>query len=141
MANYYGKSRTNYFTVTDVEKFADIMKHLSGEGEVAFYEHKTDKGKYMFYCECNLIGYTADPDEDDSCDEAHDKMIEELQKILPDGEAIILTEAGSEKIKFISCTATIITNSKIKYVSLDGIALATAREMLQNPDYTTVMDN
>jgi len=140
MANYYGKCRTNYFAVTDAEKFADIMKHLSGESEVAFYEHDTDKGKYMFYCECNLTGYIANPDDDYSCDEAMDKMTNELQKILPDGEAIILTEAGSEKMRYILCTSTIITNSEIKHINLANIALATAQEMLKNPNYTTEMD-
>lgn len=140
MANYYGKCRTNYFSVTDTEKFADIMKHLSGESEVAFHEHDTDKGKYMFYCECSLTGYIADPNDDDSYDEAMDRMIEELQKILPDGEAIILTEAGSEKARYILCVATIITNSEVRYVNLASSALATAQEMLKNPNYTTQMD-
>ena len=141
MANYYSKCRTNYFAVTDAEKFTDIMKHLSGEGEVAFYEHDTDKGKYMFYCERNLIGYIADPDVDYCSDEATGIMIEELQKILPDGEAIILTEAGSEKMCYILCLATIITKSEIKHVNLASIALATAREMLKDPDFTTEMDH
>ena len=139
MANYYGKCRTNYFAVTDVEKFADIMRHLSGEGEIAFNEHELDKGKYMFYCKCNLTGYIADP-ADDSCDETHGKMIEELQKILPDGEAIILTEVGYETIRYIVGVTTIITNSEVRYANLADIALATAREMLKNPGFTTELD-
>jgi hypothetical protein len=140
MANYYSKCRTNYFAVTDVEKFADIIKHLSGEDEVVFCEHETDKDKYMFYCESNLTGYISDPDDDDSIDEAFDKMVEELQKILPDGEVIILTEAGSEKMRYILCSATIITNSEVKYVNLADIALNMARELLGNPNFTTEME-
>lgn len=139
MANYYGLCRTNYFTVTDSEKFTDIMKHLSGESEVKFYEHDTDKGKYMFYCECNLTGYIDDPDDDDSDNDALGRMIDELQKILPDGEAIILIEAGNEKMRYIHCISTIITNSKVKYVNLADISLAKARKMLGNPNFTTEM--
>ena len=140
MANYYSKSRTNYFTVTDIEKFADIIKHLSGDGEIDFSEHYTDKGKFMFYCDGVLNGYMTDPDDDDSIDEATGMMVEELQKILPDGEAIILTEVGSEKMRYILCRATIITNKEVRYVNLNDEAVATAREMLGNPNYTTEMD-
>ena len=140
MANYYSKCRTNYFAVTDKEKFADIIKHLSGDGEIAFYEHYQDKGKFMFYCDGILNGYMTYPDDDDSIDEATGKMIEEFQQILPDGEAIILTEAGSEKMNLISCVATIITNADVKYVNLANVAVSIAREMLKNPDFTTEMD-
>ena len=137
MANYNSKCRANYFTVTDVDEFIDIINHLSGEDEIAYFEHDTDKGKYMFYCEYNLTGYISDPDCDDCTDEARDIMVEKLQKILPDGEAIILTEAGSEKMCYISCVATIITNKDVKYVNLSDVAIEKAREMLGNPDFTT----
>jgi hypothetical protein len=140
MANYNSKCRTNYFAVTDFEKFKDIVNHLSGEDEVVFYEHETDKGKYMFYCECNLIGYIENPDDDDSDDDATGRMIEELQKILPDGEVIILTVSGNEKMRYIHCAATIISNAAVKYVSLSDVALATARDILGNPGFTTEMD-
>jgi hypothetical protein len=140
MANYYSKCRSNYFAVTDLAKFKDIMSHLVGEGEIAFYEHGTDKGKYMFYCDCNLVGYIDDPDDDDGYDDASYRMIEAFQKILPDDEAIILIESGSEKMRYIHCMATIITNSEVKYVNLSDVALAKAREMLGNPNFTTEMD-
>ena len=140
MANYVSKCRTNYFAVMDVEKFTDIMKHLSGDGEIDFYEHASDKGKYMFYCDGVLNGYMNDPDDDDSIDDATGQMIKELQAILPDGEAIILTEAGSEKMNYISCVATIITNNTTGYVNLYDVALEKARTILGNPEYNTQLD-
>ena len=35
MANYYCKTRTNYFSVTDLEKFKQIMASCVGEEERA----------------------------------------------------------------------------------------------------------
>ena len=140
MANYYSKCRTNYFSVTDEEKFADIIKHLSGDGEIDFYEHDSDEGKFMFYCDGVLNGYMNTPSDDDGIDEARGRMITELQKILPDGEAIILTEAGSEKMNYISCVATIITNTNAQTLNLSDAAIAKAREMLADSDFTTEMD-
>jgi len=140
MANYESKCRTNYFAITDKEKFANIIKNLSGDGEIAFYEHDTDKGKYMFYCDGVLNGYKITPDENDGSNKAVAKMIAELQQILPDGEAIILIESGSEKVNLISCVATIITNTDVQYINLSEAAIAKASEMLGNPDYTTEME-
>lgn len=140
MANYYGMCRTNYFPVTDVDKFKDIMSKLSGEGEIEFYEHDEDKGKFMFYCDCNLTGYITDPDDDDAYDDALDKMFEELQGILPDGEAIILTEVGNEKMRYLLGIATIITNKEVCSVNLADAAIYKAREVLGNSEYCTQMD-
>ena len=138
MANYCSKCRTNYFSITEKEKFVEIINNLSGDGEIAFYEHDTDKGKFMFYCDGILDGYMIDPDDDDSS--STEQMITELQRILPDGEAIILTESGSEKMKFISCVATIITNTDVQYINLTEAAIEKASEMLGNPNYTTETD-
>jgi hypothetical protein len=68
------------------------------------------------------------------------KIISELQGILPDGEVIIVTEIGNEKMRYLIWIASVITNNKVEHVNLSDLALDKAREMLSNPDYYTQMD-
>ena len=140
MANYYGMTRTNYFAVTDADRFKEIVSKLHGEGEIGYYEHEYDKGKFMFYCDCNLDGYIEDEDDEDSWDKAYDSMVKQLQTILPEGEAIILTEVGNEKMRYLTAHSLIITANSTASVDLGEMALAEAARVLGNPDYTTQMD-
>ena len=133
MAQYQGIYRTNYFAVTDVEKFEAILNSLSSEGVIEHYEHDTEKGKYMFFCDYNLIGY----EDDDSDEGPFDAMLVKLQTIIPDNEALILTEIGNEKMRYFHAVATIITSQEIQQVNLADCALDKAKEMLGNLDYTT----
>ena len=139
MANYNGKCRTNYFSVADTSKLKDIINGLSGEGEIGFLEHDTEKGKFAFFCDLNLTGFVDDEDED-GFEKAFDLMVEKFQEILPDDEAIILTEIGNEKMCYLVGVATIITNKVVAVVNLEDYAMAKAREMLNNPNYMTQMD-
>jgi hypothetical protein len=140
MANYYSMCRTNYFSVTDRARFEEIMSNLSGEGDIAFHEHDTKNGKFMFYCDGNLTGYIVNPDDEDEYDRAYDNMLEALQEIIPTGEAMILTEIGNEKMRYLLGVAYIITNKKIESVCLHDIAIEKARKMLHNPNFETAMD-
>ena len=140
MANYYGMTRTNYFAVTDADRFKEIVGKLDGEGEIGYYEHEDDKGKFMFYCECNLNGYIEDEDDEDSWDNAWDNMVRQLQTILPKGEAIIITDVGNEKMRYLTARSLIITANSTTCVDLGEVALAEAARALGNPGYTTQMD-
>lgn len=71
-----------------------------------------------------------------------DNMIDfyrELQKILPDDEAMILMESGNEKLRYVTGFVTVVTNKDIKFTNMVDIALETARAML-GTDFTTQMD-
>ena len=73
---------------------------------------------------------------DDDC------MIEfyqELQKILPDDEAMILMESGNEKLHYVTGFITVVTSKDIKFANMTDIALETARAML-GTDFTTQLD-
>ena len=139
MANYYGMTRTNYFAVTDADRFKEIVGKLYGEGKIGYYEHSSEKGKFMFYCECNLMGYLEGEDDDDH-DSYWDNMVQNLQNILPEGEAIILTEIGNEKMRYLTAHSLIITANSTASVDLGMMALAEAAKVLGNPDYTTQID-
>ncbi len=77
----------------------------------------------------------------DTCydNEDFDVFLEEMQKILPDGEAMIYTEVGHENLRYVSGYATIVTNKEIRCLDLTSYALETAKEML-GTDFKTQMD-
>lgn len=68
-----------------------------------------------------------------------DTFYKELQQILPDGEAMILQEAGHEKLNYVAGVATIITNKEIRFLDLSELAVKTAGKML-GTDFQTQMD-
>lgn len=155
MANYYSMCRTNYFSVTNEARFREIINKCSGEDECVLIQCEEDKSKFGFYCECNLTGLfestnesACEACEDKACydcgyvdyDGAFDNLLKELQKILPVGEAIIITEVGNEKMRYLSGFCTIITKDKISWLDLRDLALKKARRMLRNPSFTTQME-
>lgn len=67
------------------------------------------------------------------------EFYQELQKILPDQEAMILMEAGNEKLRYVVGLATIVTNKEIRFVNMEDVALKTVKSMI-GEDFTTQMD-
>lgn len=136
MANYNAWIRTNYFTVTDVEKYEAVIAACTAEDTIEVIEEKQPDGsiKYGFLCS-GCINGLPDGDENDT-----DLFYAALQELLPKGEAIIVTEIGFEKMCYLIGKCTVITQNDIQYASIDNIALDIARTMLGNPGYTTQMD-
>jgi len=103
MADYYGKTRTNYFSVTDEEKFKQIMGSCRGADDIEIIDNQQQDGslKYGFYCEGSIYGLP-ERDEDagntdeeyDDVDYNYDAFCEALQQILPDDDAVLITEVG-----------------------------------------------
>jgi len=153
MANYEAKTRTNNFSVTDVDKFYQLMEMCVGNEcpvEV-FMEKSTDDDSTMFgfYCNGSILGLPAttedtEPEDLDyeSCDDEydHDLFCKFLQQLVTEDTAIIITEIGSEKFCYFVGVCTIITKSEIRVVDVQAVALIEARKMLGNPEYTTNMD-
>ena len=148
MANYYCKTRTNYFSVTDVEKFKEIINSCGGSDTVEIMEDDQSDGsvKYGFYCEGSIDGLPERENDDGSSEDSDDvdynfdAFCEALQKILPDGDAIIITEVGSEKMRYLTAYSIIITSSEVKSIDLGREAAKLAAGMLQNPEFTTKME-
>ena len=144
MANYYCKTRTNYFSVTDLEKFKQIIESCGATDAIKIFDGKQEDGsiKYGFYCEGNIHGLP-DRDDDDNiedCDYNYDVFCEALQKILPDDDVIIITETGSLKMCYLTGYCFVITRNEYKCINLTDEAVKLARTLLKNPAFTTEMD-
>lgn len=145
MADYYGKVRTNYFTVTDEDKFRQVMGRCVGtDSEVIVFEGRNDAtGAMMFGFGClSPIAGLRSGSEDAELDEDYeiDDLYNALQPLIPEGEAILITEIGSMKLRGFTADCTIITRTEIRVVSLQDKAVEETKAMLGNPEYTTIMN-
>ena len=143
MSNYYGKVRTNYFSVTDENALRDIISRVRGsEDTVELHMEQASNGekKFMFLCESDILGF---PETDENgevyedCDYSFDDFTAALQKILPENEAIIITEVGSEKMRYLSGYVTVITRNEIRHENLHNIGIRIARRLLNNENWVT----
>lgn len=127
MASYLCAIRTNYFRVTEEEKFKNLIdEFLSGSCEV-FTRTDVNSNK--------LVGFGSD--ENNNWPEDETGFVSGLQECLAEDDSIIVLEVGHEKLRYLVGTATIITRSSIETIDLTSLAISKAAEMLGNPDYTT----
>ena len=143
MSNFYGKTRTNYFCVTDENALRDIISRACGsEDTVHLHVEQTISGekKFMFLCGSEILGF---PETDESgevyedCDYSFDEFTAALQKILPENEAIIITEVGNEKMRYLLGCVTVVTRNEIKYENLRSLGINIARELLKDESWDT----
>ena len=135
MANYCGCTRTNYFRVTDEEKFNKIMNNCYGyEGNIhiCFETDEKNVKRFMFYCESSIEGF-----ENEDGDADFDGFCNALQSVLPENEAIIITEIGREKMRYLTGYVIVITRDEIRCKNLNGIGKELARDMLKNKNWDT----
>lgn len=143
MANYNGVSRTNYFQVTDEERYAHLFKGITGsEDEVLSFDKETPDGTVLhgFGAYGGLLWSPAKADgeedwEDYDDTDSFDTFLTELQKILPDGEAFVLMETGHEKLRYLTGYFTVATNKDVRYGDLTTLAREQARTMLNDKDW------
>lgn len=141
MANYTCAQRTNYFKVTDEQKYSELMSKVRGnEDSIHLLNHETGDGTILhaFACDSSMSYY---PDNEDGT-EAEDpveweEFCEELSKLLPEGEAVILLEVGKEKLRYLSGYAEIITKNGTEFVDLTMAAFEKARKLLGNDSWST----
>ena len=135
MANYKSVGRTNYFRVTDEKRWEELFKYICTNDGKCDYSKKADDGTILhcFACEGGL-----DYIEPDSYDSELDYFIEELQKILPDDEAMIYTEGGHKKHRYVTGLSLVVTSTTIDWLLLPDLALGVARNHL-GKDFNTEM--
>lgn len=137
MANYYGDSRTNYFRVTDEERYNELFSHLTAYGDdVNDFTKEQDGILYHGFGAFNSIDYLTDDGEGYN----FDLFLSELQKILPEDEAFIYMESGAEKLCYITGFSIVVTRNEIKNVNIISDALSLAKQMLNNEDFDTQME-
>lgn len=138
MANYNCTIRTNYFRVKDADKFKAFMSDVySADGEIKVFEDTDKDGvtRYGFGC-CGGISGVCTMDEDCE-DAAYDLFIEGLQQCVADDDAIIILEAGNEKLRYLVGSADVITSERYTYMRIEDFAISEAAKMLNNPKFTT----
>ena len=79
-------------------------------------------------------------DELDDDEPSFDLFIEELSEILHPDDAIIITEIGYEKLRYLIAWSVVITRNDSFYIDLRSASLQKARDMLQNPGWNTAME-
>lgn len=117
MANYYGKGRTNYVSVTDRAAFEDAAGKLNctvidnSDGKVGLMDANDDGGGFFFQ--------HYDEVADDYVDYDPAELIAPL---LLEGEVIVFEEVGFEKYRYLSGWAFAFDRSgEVVRVSLDDI--------------------
>lgn len=145
MANYVCTVRTNYFHVKDAETFRAVMEKVQGsEDNIKLWEEKDPDGNpvFGFGCDGGIAGIPeVDEDgEEEITDNSYDNFLFELQNAVAENDAIIITEVGHEKQRYVVGTAVIITQQEIACISITDLALQKAREMLNNPLFKSRMD-
>ena len=141
MANYYCVMRTNYFRVKDEEKFLELMESVcSGEDELQIWSETDAEGTKRFgfgaYDSIRGINLAGDQDEDPD----YDAFITALQDCVADDDAIIIMEAGHEKLCYVGGSAEVITSQGHDYINITDSAVKIAKEMLNAPDWATKCD-
>ena len=139
MANYNAVVRTNYFTITDESRFREIMASCVGtEDNIEIFEPEVCSGKFGFGCYGTISGIPTDPEDPETTD--IDVFYDALQSVLADGDAIIITEIGYEKLRYLIGVCIVITKRGIQCIDLCREAVERAREMLGDNGFTTQMD-
>lgn len=136
MADYLATARTNYFRVTNEEKYQELFKHLVANGEVKDFTKEQDGVLYHGFGAYASIDYQVDlEDEESECD--FDHFIEELQKILPEDEAFVYQESGHEKLRCVDGCAFVVTSKEVRGECLSSWVTETVKELLGKDNKVT----
>lgn len=136
MADYYSFTKTSFFRCSDVDALkALISECFCGEDSIKLFDRETENGEtlYAFGAYDSIEGV-----EDENGDYDYDLFLNRLQKLLPDGEAVILTEVGHMKLIEVYGRVDIITKTEIKSESLGDIGARTACSLLNNPNWKPI---
>ena len=138
MANYNCAIRTNYFHVKDAEKFKNLMQNVDAEDEIQVFMNHDEKGEpvYGFGCYGGISGIP-NPDNPDDWDGSYDHFTDALQELVADDDAIIIMEAGHEKLRYITASAQVITSKETARLDIIPLAVTKVAEMLHNPKWKT----
>lgn len=152
MANYYGTFRSNYFKVTDAQKLKEIVSKMgSTDGRVELFEDNAPY--YGFGGDGDIMGIWPETDDEkptsDDTGELVDEddleydfalMVQKLQDILVEDDAIIIMSSGHEKLRYVVGTAVVITKTTSEFLDVKELAKNTARSILRDENWDTVCE-
>lgn len=130
--DFTAKARTSYFPVTDERAFRQLVENINADSKVHLYEDSRNGQQiFAFGCAGWLNGLNVEDDKELACEDMNITDIwAALQKLLPNGEAVIATIIGAEGMRCLTATATIITKDNISYIDLEQQAVKMAKDML-----------
>ena len=141
MANYCCAVRTNYFHVKDDAKFRLLMERVYGsEDSIEIWERADGEGQttFAFGCYGSIAGLREmDEEDDDLEDTAFDRFLEKLQQCVAENDAVIILEAGNEKMRYIVGSALILTSKACECLDIAELAEKRATELLAIPSWKT----
>lgn len=139
MANYCCTIRTNYFHVKDEAEFRSLMEQVYGsEDSIEVWEKPDNGGSTMFGFGCyGGIAGIRDTDDDDLEETAFDRFLEKLQQCVAENDAVIILEAGNEKMRYVVGTALILTSKVCEFLDIAELAEKRAAELLAIPAWKT----
>lgn len=135
MANDITTIRSNVFQVTDIDKFKKIMdKVYTYENEIEVVIDNEKEKKVSFGAYDDIIGFVDKNNE--AYDDSYDDFLHELQTIIPNGEACIITTIGHCKLRYLYAYANIVTNNQIESTDLiSDTAIDIAVRLTQNNEF------
>ena len=143
MANYISFTRSNYFRVTDPEAFKKIINRvITDEDSLELWE-RTENGTtyYGFGAYSSICGLQHEAEDVDNDGEFEvEAVYEALSKIVAPDDAIIITEIGYEKLRYLTAYAVVITREKTELVELREVSIDVACSLLGNPNFDTRME-
>lgn len=145
MANYYGNTRTNYFHVKDEAAFREFMGKVVGDEDgIELWIRQDAQGNTLFGfgvygCISGIPVPVLDENGEDTGDTEndYDAFISGLQQHVAEDDAIVIFEAGHQKLCYVGGGALIITAKETYYIDLQTSACKKAAELLQNDKWTT----
>ena len=151
MANYYCACRTNYFRVTDEERYKQLYSNLYCSEDIIYDFTKKDEdgtvwhgfGAYssidykLYRTHCDDSG---EYEDNFDFDLDFDAFLKEIQQILPDDEAFIYMETGHEKLRYVTGHAVVATKNAVECIDITASALLLASKMLGDPEFQTVVE-
>ena len=143
MANYISFTRSNYFRVTDPEAFKKIINRvITDEDSLELWE-RTENGMtyYAFGAYSSICGLRHEAEDADNDDEFEvEAVYDALAKVIAPDDAIIITEIGYEKLRYLTAYAVVITREKTELVELRETSIDVACSLLGNPNFDTRME-
>ena len=143
MANYISFTRSNYFRVTDPEAFKKIINRvITDEDSLELWE-RTENGMtyYAFGAYSSICGLRHEAEDADNDGEFEvEAVYEALSKVVAPDDAIIITEIGYEKLRYLTAYAVVITREKTELVELREASIDVACSLLGNPNFDTRME-
>ena len=129
MANYYGFTRTNYFRIKNEEAFKEYINTLATtDGDFELWT-KEDNNETYYAFGGNGSLYSIENDEED--------IYQKLSEYVHQHDAIIITEVGYEKLRYLTGVSMVITQKGYEVVDLYDASLNKAKQLLSDETYKT----